>query len=48
MRSEGINHTVVAALRNHLHDRATESQPAWWIYLTSVIGDQARLALEVV
>ncbi len=24
MRSEGINHTVVAALRNHLHDRATE------------------------
>ncbi len=28
--------------------RETVSQPAWWIYLTSVIGDQARLAFEVV
>lgn len=28
--------------------RETVSQPAWWIYLTSVIDDQVRLALEVV
>ncbi len=28
--------------------RETVSQPEWWIYLTSVIDDQARLAFEVV
>jgi hypothetical protein len=27
--------------------RDTLSQPAWWSYLTSVLADQARLALAV-